>query len=59
VLADPDESTKRQYQLGATPSTIVISRNAKAVKTWLGAWAGRTGDEIESWFGLKLPGMQN
>jgi peroxiredoxin len=57
VLTEPDQDTVRSYRLGATPASILISPEGRVLKTWVGAWAGRTRAEIESQFGLRLPGF--
>jgi peroxiredoxin len=57
VLTEPDQSTVRSYQLGGTPATILISPEGRVLKIWMGAWGGRAQAEIESHFGVRLPGL--
>jgi peroxiredoxin len=57
VFTDPDPGTVREYRLGATPATVLISRDGRVVRSWLGAWVGEAQKEIEQQFGLRLPGI--
>lgn len=43
------------YGLGATPETIVVSKNGKILRNWYGAYQGTTKDEIEQFFAVHLP----
>ena len=43
---------------GATPTTIVMGPGAKVMKVWTGAYMEQNEPEIEKYFGVKLPGLQ-
>lgn len=40
-----------------TPSTIVISPQGRVVKNWVGAYMQSRQQEVESYFGVHLPGL--
>ena len=51
----PSESTMTSYKLGATPTTIFVSREGKILKEWSGAYTGPTKAAIEDYFKVQLP----
>lgn len=53
-------STEETEKLGlsATPTTIVVGAGAKVQKMWTGAYMEQNKPEIEKYFGVKLPGLQ-
>ena len=51
----PSESTVTKYGLGATPTTILISREGKILREWSGAYVGSTKTAIEGYFRVRLP----
>jgi peroxiredoxin len=57
VYFNPSVEATREYKLGSTPQTIVISRDGKVLKNWLGAYAGPQQAEVEEFFGVSLPGI--
>ena len=57
VYFNPTEESFREYKLGSTPQTIVISREGKILKNWVGAYTGQQQSEVEQFFGITLPGM--
>ena len=57
IYFNPTEESLREYKLGSTPQTIVISREGKVLKNWIGAYTGQQQSEIEQFFGITLPGM--
>jgi len=42
-----------------TPQTLVIGPGGKVERNWPGAFQGGAHDEIEHFFGTKLPGLKN
>lgn len=56
IYKQPSQETIKQLGLGSTPQTIVISPQGKVLKSWVGAY-GSSKPEVESYFGLKLPGV--
>jgi hypothetical protein len=44
-------------KLGGTPQTLLVSSEGKIIRSWAGAFAGPTADEIENYFGVRLPGI--
>jgi peroxiredoxin len=59
VYFNPAEESLREYKLGSTPQTIVVSREGKVLKNWVGAYAGPQQTEVEQFFGITLPGMSH
>lgn len=51
------EEARQEYKLGTTPQTIVVSPEGKILQNWIGAYVGRQQAEIESFFGVHLPGI--
>ena len=51
------EDTEEKPHLGATPQTIVVSRDGTVTQAWTGAYIGNTLIEMESYLGHKLPGL--
>lgn len=52
-----DESTAKAFGFAATPATLVVTIDSRVARTWQGAYVGRQGREIESFFVTKLPGL--
>ena len=57
IYFNPSDEAMREYKLGGTPQTIVISREGKVVKNWVGAYTGSQQAEVEQFFGVNLPGI--
>ena len=51
------EDVKIAYGLNSTPTTIVVSPEAKVLQYWRGAYSGDMKNEVERFFQLTLPGM--
>ncbi len=49
----------REYKLGGTPQTIVVSPQGVVMKTWSGAFAEETQKDVESYFKVRLPGIMD
>jgi peroxiredoxin len=49
----------RDYKLGGTPETFVVSPNGEVMKIWSGAFADATQKDIEAYFGVSLPGIMD
>jgi hypothetical protein len=47
----------KSYGLGPTPLTLVLSSDGEILKSWVGAYSGHTQKEVESYFGITLPGL--
>jgi peroxiredoxin len=54
VFASVDSAVVGAYHLGATPTTIVVSPEAKVLRVWTGAYQGVLRHEIESFLGVHL-----
>jgi hypothetical protein len=50
--------TIRAYKFGGTPQTIIVSPEARVLKTWVGAYGSDVKVELEHYFGVKLPHIQ-
>ena len=55
VYAGRTPKTVMAYKLGGTPQTMVLSSDGRVQKNWMGAYAGETKSEIESYFNIQLP----
>jgi peroxiredoxin len=53
------KDVQKQYRLGVTPQTLVISPEGRVLKDWAGAYAGQQKSQIEHFFHLKLPGLRS
>ena len=51
------EAERITYKLGGTPQTIVVSKEGKVLKSWMGAYTGAAAEEIEEYFDTRLPGL--
>lgn len=49
----------KQYKLGGTPQTIVVSPKGEVLKVWSGAFADNLQKDVESYFGVRLPGIMD
>lgn len=59
VYSGVKEDTVRSLGLGGTPQTIVVSPEGKVLKVWMGAYVDRLQPEVESFFGVQLPGLSS
>jgi peroxiredoxin len=57
IYMNPSEEAQREYKLGTTPQTIVVSPDGKVLQNWVGAYTGEQQTQIEKYFGVKLPGI--
>jgi hypothetical protein len=48
----------KNYKLGSTPQTIVISPEAKVLQDWIGAYVGDQKSQVEAFFHVSLPGLR-
>ena len=52
-----DDAMRKVYKFGSTPTTIVVSSDARVEQVWLGAFQGNHVASVERYFGTKLPGL--
>jgi len=52
------EDVARAYRLGGTPQTILVSAEGRVLEDWPGAYVGVQAQELEAYFGLRLPGLR-
>jgi len=57
VFHNPSDLNKSEYYFRATPSTYLVSSEGKIIKFWSGAFGGKTLEDVENFFMLKLPGL--
>lgn len=57
VYAGLTKETVQALGLGGTPETIVVSSEGKILKVWSGAYVADVQPEVETFFGIKLPGL--
>lgn len=57
IYKDIASESLQMLGLGATPQTIVVSRDGRILKNWIGAFGPESQPEIEEFFGIQLPGL--
>jgi peroxiredoxin len=55
IYTDIPANIQADYKFGGTPQTIVISRDGKVIKNWVGIYTDEVGSEVENYFSIKLP----
>lgn len=48
----------QDFHLDGTPQTVVVDASGKVEKAWPGAYLAKSQKEIQSFFGVTLPGLQ-
>jgi peroxiredoxin len=56
VYSDIDDFTRKSYYFGDTPTTIIISPDARVLDVWHGAYEDSIRKEIEGKLNVSLPG---
>lgn len=59
ILRNPTVATFLSHKFGPTPQTIIVSKDRRIVKNWLGAYSSDIKADIENFFNTKLPGVTN
>lgn len=59
VYTDLPLNPTSSYKLGGTPQTIVVSPAGEVMKVWNGAFADSLQKDVESYFGISLPGLMD
>jgi peroxiredoxin len=59
IYTDLPILTMRDYKLGGTPETIVVSPQGQVTRIWSGAFAEDLQKEVENYFSVKLPGIMD
>jgi peroxiredoxin len=49
----------REYKLGGTPQTLVVTPKGQVTRIWSGAFAEDLQKEVEDYFSVKLPGIMD
>jgi hypothetical protein len=57
ILTELPAAALLALKIGGTPQTVVVSSEGKVVRSWFGAFAGRTADDVEAFFRIRLPGL--
>jgi len=57
VFAEPVAAQGGAFAYSGTPETLVISPNGTVKRVWRGAFTGSVKSEVESYLGLRLPGV--
>ena len=57
IYADPSPQAVISYRLAGTPETFLISTEGKLMRDWKGAYIGLNKREIEDYFAVELPGL--
>lgn len=52
-----DGAQRRALGLTGTPQVVVLSPEGRVLDGWVGAFSGRTLQNVEGYFGVKLPGL--
>jgi hypothetical protein len=50
--------TLKNYKLGSTPQTIVVSADGEVLQNWIGAYVGEQKSQVEAFFHVTLPGVR-
>jgi hypothetical protein len=50
-------SVTSAYKSSGTPETIIISPEGRVVRAWPGAYTGQFQHEVENFFNVSLPGL--
>lgn len=58
VYTDLPFSVTSVYKLSGTPETIIISPEGRVVQAWPGAYTGQFQREVENFFNVSLPGLE-
>ncbi|MBV9760041.1 MAG: hypothetical protein JO340_05715 [Acidobacteriaceae bacterium] len=57
VFTDDGADIRKTLKLTGTPETLLVSKSGRVVRNWEGAYIPGTQQEIESYFGVRLPGL--
>lgn len=57
-LVNSSEEIKK-LELGSTPQTLIVSSSGRVEEAWQGAYIEKNRTEIEKYFGVRLPGLQD
>jgi hypothetical protein len=57
VLLSPSSKTREAFHFGVTPDTWAIDRNGGVLKHWQGAFSRTDTKDVETFFGVSLPGL--
>jgi peroxiredoxin len=57
VFIEPNLETSRNYGLGATPMTFLVSKDGHVDTIWIGAYTASIIEDIRARLGVELPGM--
>lgn len=52
-----DWNILRSYGVRGTPHTLVVSPTGRISQSWAGAYEGLVGQEVQTYFGVRLPGL--
>ncbi len=58
VVGNVPEEVRRAYRMTGTPETIVVGRRGTVLRAWSGAYTANITKQIETFFGVTLPGLQ-
>lgn len=53
----PSPATREAFGFEVVPQTIVISPDGRVMRNWPGVYVGPVKTEVESFFGVRLPGL--
>jgi len=57
IYAELQFAVTRQYKMGGTPQTILVSPEGRVLRNWPGAYVGARQQEVEDYFHIQLPGV--
>jgi hypothetical protein len=55
ILAPPPPALQRQARFSGTPSTLVVDRQRRVLRSWDGAYLGDIKSDVEAFFHVTLP----
>lgn len=57
IYTDLSPRVVMSYRLAGTLETLLVSKEGKLIREWKGAYTGTNKKEIEEYFGIELPGL--
>jgi peroxiredoxin len=57
VVSGVADDVLNAFRFSVTPQTLVVSPDNRVVRSWTGAYRGQLADHVQSFFGVKLPGV--
>ena len=59
IYSEIPAAARREYGMGGTPQTIIISPASRVLQNWNGAYVNDQRKQIEAFFRVTLPGIDD